>query len=70
MANVTGWGRSTWGSSTWGEPVPVDVTGVAGTGSVGLEALSRGASRVTFVEKSPQALSILEKNLALFPERG
>ena len=34
MANITGWGRSTWNSGTWGNPVPVELTGLAGTGAV------------------------------------
>ena len=37
----------------------------AGTGATGIEALSRGAARVSFVEKSPQALSVLRKNLEM-----
>ena len=36
----------------------------AGTGSVGIEALSRGARRVTFVERSPAVLVVLRQNLA------
>jgi 16S rRNA (guanine(966)-N(2))-methyltransferase RsmD len=36
----------------------------AGSGSVGLEALSRGAARVVFVERAPAALKILNGNLA------
>ena len=35
----------------------------AGTGAVGIEALSRGASAVTFVESNPQAVQLLQKNL-------
>ena len=46
----------------------------AGTGATGIEALSRGAGRVWFVEKSNQALAVLRDNLeALGPaalERG
>jgi 16S rRNA (guanine(966)-N(2))-methyltransferase RsmD len=38
----------------------------AGTGALGLEAASRGARSVTFVEKARSALGILEKNLAAF----
>tara|TARA_B100000085_G_scaffold256422_1_gene256941 strand:- start:1801 stop:2301 length:501 start_codon:yes stop_codon:yes gene_type:complete len=30
-ANITGWGRSTWGAGAWSNPVPVEVTGLAGT---------------------------------------
>jgi len=36
----------------------------AGSGAVGLEALSRGAARVHFVEHAKQALRALEKNIA------
>ena len=35
----------------------------AGTGAMGIEALSRGAERVWFVERSSAALKILRKNL-------
>lgn len=35
----------------------------AGSGSLGLEALSRGASSAVFIEKNPQASKQLEKNL-------
>lgn len=35
----------------------------AGTGGVGIEALSRGASHVTFVEKAGKAVDILRHNL-------
>jgi len=36
----------------------------AGTGAVGIEALSRGAETVTFVESSPGIVALLRKNLA------
>jgi 16S rRNA (guanine(966)-N(2))-methyltransferase RsmD len=36
----------------------------AGSGAVGLEAHSRGAARVEFVERSPAALTVLRKNVA------
>lgn len=35
----------------------------AGTGGLGIEALSRGAARVVFIEQHPRALDVLEKNL-------
>jgi len=35
----------------------------AGTGGVGIEALSRGATHATFVDKLPEALNILKENL-------
>jgi 16S rRNA (guanine(966)-N(2))-methyltransferase RsmD len=37
----------------------------AGTGQVGIEALSRGAAEAVFVEKSPAALRTIRENLAL-----
>jgi 16S rRNA (guanine966-N2)-methyltransferase len=36
----------------------------AGSGALGLEALSRGAAAVTFVENSPRVLPVLEANVA------
>ena len=38
--------------------------GYAGTGAVGIEALSRGAGHVTFVETHPRAAALIEANLA------
>ena len=35
----------------------------AGTGAVGIEALSRGATSVTFVESDPRAVRLLRRNL-------
>ena len=35
----------------------------AGAGSLGIEALSRGAAAVTFVERGPEALKALRRNL-------
>jgi 16S rRNA (guanine(966)-N(2))-methyltransferase RsmD len=35
----------------------------AGSGAVGIEALSRGAARVAFVERAPAALKVLAANL-------
>jgi 16S rRNA (guanine966-N2)-methyltransferase len=36
----------------------------AGTGALGLEALSRGAAYTTFVERDPDAVSLIRRNLA------
>src|SRR5437762_2940518 len=36
----------------------------AGSGAVGIEALSRGATEVTFIERSRQACVAIEANLA------
>jgi len=35
----------------------------AGSGALGLEALSRGAAHVTFVEQAPAALDLLQRNI-------
>jgi 16S rRNA (guanine966-N2)-methyltransferase len=37
----------------------------AGSGAVGLEALSRGARQVVFNDRDPEAIALLKKNLAL-----
>jgi 16S rRNA (guanine966-N2)-methyltransferase len=46
---------------------PVDDAGVldlyAGSGAMGLEALSRGAARVVFVERDAEAVRAIERNL-------
>lgn len=36
----------------------------AGSGALGIEALSRGASRATFVDDDPRALAVVRANLA------
>ncbi len=40
------------------------VDAFAGTGSVGIEALSRGARRVVFIERDPEVLACLRDNLS------
>ncbi len=37
----------------------------AGSGAVGLEALSRGAKRVVFVEKDPRCVGVINENLEI-----
>jgi 16S rRNA (guanine966-N2)-methyltransferase len=37
----------------------------AGSGSLGLEALSRGASHAVFIDHAPPAIRLIKKNLAL-----
>ena len=43
MANITGWGRGTWGQGTWGQPIPVVLSGLAGTSSLGSITVSANA---------------------------
>lgn len=43
----------------------VFVDAYAGTGAVGIEALSRGAKRAVFIEKHRAAVALIRKNLAV-----
>ena len=36
----------------------------AGTGQMGIEALSRGASRAVFVDQAPKAVAVIRRNIA------
>ena len=38
--------------------------GCAGTGAVGLEALSRGAAHVVFIDRDPRAIALIRRNAA------
>lgn len=40
------------------------VDAFAGTGAMGIEALSRGATHCTFIEKDREALQVLKRNIA------
>lgn len=40
----------------------------AGSGAVGIEALSRGAERVTFIEQSRKAAAVIRENLELISD--
>jgi 16S rRNA (guanine966-N2)-methyltransferase len=44
----------------------------AGTGAMGIEALSRGAARAVFVDSSPRAVNVIRQNLTRtrLAERG
>ena len=42
----------------------------AGTGNLGIEALSRGAKKALFVEKGRQALRLIQKNLSQLGMKG
>ena len=42
----------------------------AGTGAFGLEALSRGAASAIFIERDPEALAVLRKNVDVLGERA
>ena len=36
----------------------------SGTGALGIEALSRGAKSIYFIDKDPQAINVLQKNIS------
>ena len=38
--------------------------GFAGTGAIGLEALSRGAAQATFIERDPRVITVLNRNIS------
>lgn len=42
----------------------------AGSGAVGIEALSRGAKQIVLIERNPQALVVLRENLAALQVRS
>lgn len=42
----------------------------SGSGALGLEALSRGAGEVVFIERNPKAVKALKENLALLQASG
>lgn len=42
----------------------------AGSGALGLEAISRGAARATFIERDSRAVATLDSNVALFGLAG
>ena len=44
--------------------------GYAGTGAIGLEAMSRGAAMVTFVERDARAVKLIETNFAALDTGG
>ncbi len=44
--------------------------GFAGTGAVGIEAISRGANEVVFIDGAREAVALIQKNLATLKERA
>ncbi len=61
--NIVEHGRHTRGG---GSPIPraLVLDGFAGTGAMGIEALSRGAAKAYFLEKERASLAVLETNVA------
>lgn len=45
-------------------PAATVLDAFAGTGAMGLEALSRGAAHVVFIERDPHAVAVIRRNVA------
>jgi 16S rRNA (guanine966-N2)-methyltransferase len=61
LFNILSHGRFAAGGLPFADAAVLDA--FAGTGAVGLEALSRGAAEAIFIERDPGALAILRRNL-------
>jgi 16S rRNA (guanine966-N2)-methyltransferase len=66
LFNILGHGRLAAGGIPFAGAAVLDA--FAGTGALGLEALSRGAAEAVFFERDPEALAILHKNVATLGE--
>ena len=66
MFNVLTHGRFSNNMNVIQDAVVADIC--AGSGALGLEALSRGATHVTFVDQSREALDIVRRNIEHFKE--
>jgi 16S rRNA (guanine966-N2)-methyltransferase len=66
LFNILSHGRfAAAGSSIAGVAV---LDAFAGTGALGLEALSRGAAEAVFIERDPEAVAVLRRNVASLGE--
>jgi 16S rRNA (guanine(966)-N(2))-methyltransferase RsmD len=62
--------ESVFNTLQWEVPDSVWVEMFSGVGSIGLEAVSRGAKKAYFLEKDPEAARILKKNIdSMDPEK-
>jgi 16S rRNA (guanine966-N2)-methyltransferase len=68
LFDVLASGRLTGGRDTLFDACVLD--GFAGSGALGLEALSRGAAHVVFMENHPASLGALETNVSNLGEDG
>jgi 16S rRNA (guanine966-N2)-methyltransferase len=67
LFNILGHGRFATAGSPFADRPVLDA--FAGTGAIGLEALSRGASAAAFIETGRDALAILRRNVAALGEQ-
>jgi 16S rRNA (guanine966-N2)-methyltransferase len=66
LFNILSHGGLTAGGNPFAEATVLDA--FAGTGAIGLEALSRGAAQAVFIEQDHEALAVLRKNIAALGE--
>jgi len=64
LFNILQGGRLTRAGGEALLPGAIVLDAFAGTGALGLEALSRGAARVTFLDNDRQALALIRRNVA------
>ena len=55
--------ESVFNTLQWEVPDSTWVEMFSGVGSIGLEAISRGAKKAYFLEKDPEAIKVLKKNI-------
>jgi 16S rRNA (guanine(966)-N(2))-methyltransferase RsmD len=62
--------ESVFNTLQWEVPDSTWVEVFSGVGSIGLEAISRGAKKAYFLEKDPEAVKVLQKNIdSMEPEK-
>ena len=66
LFNILSHGRLAADGAPFAEAAVLDA--FAGTGALGLEALSRGAAAAVFIEQAREALAILRRNIAALGE--
>jgi 16S rRNA (guanine966-N2)-methyltransferase len=66
LFNILSHGRLAAGGIPFAGAAVLDA--FAGTGALGLEALSRGATEAAFIERDPEAVAVLRRNVAALGE--
>jgi 16S rRNA (guanine966-N2)-methyltransferase len=68
LFNILSHGELAAGGIPFARAIVLDA--FAGTGAIGLEALSRGAAEAVFIEQDHEALGVLRKNIATLGEQA
>src|SRR5215471_5249106 len=66
LFNILSHGRLAAAGAPFADAAVLDA--FAGTGALGLEALSRGAAAAVFIERDPDAIAVLRRNVAALGE--